>query len=84
MDPDMDGWIDSHCLDADVFILVANAESTIMQAVSFSCLHFASVLDQAYWVSSVVIFKSFATVFKFSEICSIVVHWVNTYNQTHY
>ncbi|KAF5403994.1 Transmembrane GTPase Marf [Paragonimus heterotremus] len=32
VDPDMDKWIDSHCLDADVFILVANAESTLMQA----------------------------------------------------
>ncbi|CAH8461437.1 unnamed protein product [Schistosoma mattheei] len=28
----MDRWIDLHCLDADVFILVANAESTLMQA----------------------------------------------------
>ncbi|VDK32667.1 unnamed protein product [Taenia asiatica] len=32
VDPDMDAWIDRHCLDADVFILVANAESTLMQA----------------------------------------------------
>ncbi|CAH8458251.1 unnamed protein product [Heterobilharzia americana] len=32
VDPDMDKWIDLHCLDADVFILVANAESTLMQA----------------------------------------------------
>ncbi|VDD76894.1 unnamed protein product [Mesocestoides corti] len=32
VDPDMDSWIDRHCLDADVFILVANAESTLMQA----------------------------------------------------
>ncbi|KAA0192137.1 Transmembrane GTPase Marf [Fasciolopsis buskii] len=32
VDPDMDRWIDLHCLDADVFILVANAESTLMQA----------------------------------------------------
>ena len=30
--PDLDIWIDKHCLDADVFILVANSESTIMQA----------------------------------------------------
>lgn len=35
VDPDMDAWIDRHCLDADVFILVANAESTLMQAVRF-------------------------------------------------
>lgn len=29
--PNLDKWIDEHCLDADVFILVANAESTLMQ-----------------------------------------------------
>ncbi|XP_026461618.1 transmembrane GTPase Marf [Ctenocephalides felis] len=28
--PNLDGWIDKHCLDADVFVLVANAESTLM------------------------------------------------------
>ena len=30
--PDLDTWIDKHCLDADVFILVSNSESTLMQA----------------------------------------------------
>ena len=30
----MDQWINKHCLDADVFVLVSNAESTIMQTVS--------------------------------------------------
>ncbi len=34
--PDLDSWIDKHCLDADVFVLVANAESTLMQTVSLS------------------------------------------------
>ncbi|XP_066025138.1 mitofusin-2-like isoform X2 [Pocillopora verrucosa] len=29
MSPDLDLWIDKHCLDADVFVLVANAESTL-------------------------------------------------------
>ncbi|XP_056016681.1 mitofusin-2-like isoform X2 [Ostrea edulis] len=29
--PDLDDWIDKYCLDADVFVLVANAESTLMQ-----------------------------------------------------
>ncbi|CAK9291034.1 unnamed protein product [Gordionus sp. m RMFG-2023] len=29
--PDVDQWIDKHCQDADVFILVANSESTLMQ-----------------------------------------------------
>nr|XP_006819998.1 PREDICTED: mitofusin-2-like [Saccoglossus kowalevskii] len=28
---DLDSWIDDHCLDADVFVLVANAESTLMR-----------------------------------------------------
>ncbi|XP_028394078.1 mitofusin-2-like [Dendronephthya gigantea] len=28
--PDLDTWIDNYCLDADVFVLVANAESTLM------------------------------------------------------
>ena len=31
--PDLDLWIDKHCLDADVFVLVANAESTLMVTV---------------------------------------------------
>ncbi|XP_063231897.1 transmembrane GTPase Marf [Bacillus rossius redtenbacheri] len=30
--PNLDDWIDRHCLDADVFVLVANAESTLMLA----------------------------------------------------
>ncbi|XP_066997759.2 transmembrane GTPase Marf [Anabrus simplex] len=29
--PNLDEWIDRHCLDADVFVLVANAESTLMR-----------------------------------------------------
>ncbi len=29
--PDLDSWIDKFCLDADVFVLVSNAESTLMQ-----------------------------------------------------
>ncbi|XP_023718994.1 transmembrane GTPase Marf isoform X2 [Cryptotermes secundus] len=28
--PNLDEWIDRHCLDADVFVLVSNAESTLM------------------------------------------------------
>lgn len=34
IDPDLDYWINHHCLDADVFVLVANAESTLTQTVS--------------------------------------------------
>ncbi|KJH40355.1 hypothetical protein DICVIV_13699 [Dictyocaulus viviparus] len=33
LSPEFDGWIDKHCLDADVFVLVLNAESTLTQAV---------------------------------------------------
>lgn len=31
---ELDSWIDSFCLDADVFVLVGNAESTLMNTVS--------------------------------------------------
>ena len=31
--PDSDAWIDKVCLDADVFILISNAESTLMNTV---------------------------------------------------
>lgn len=30
---ELDSWIDKFCLDADVFVLVANSESTLMQTV---------------------------------------------------
>lgn len=33
--PNLDDWIDNHCLNADVFVLVLNAESTMTLAVSF-------------------------------------------------
>ena len=32
--PNLDEWIDNHCLDADVFVLVAHAQSTLMVTVS--------------------------------------------------
>jgi mitofusin len=32
MNPDVDKWINDHCLNADVFVLVSNAESTLMNA----------------------------------------------------
>ena len=35
MNANIDDWITKHCLDADVFVLVSNAESTLMNAVSF-------------------------------------------------
>lgn len=34
--PNLDSWIDRHCLDADVFVLVANSESTLMLTVCFT------------------------------------------------
>ena len=34
----VDTWIDTHCLDADVFVLVANSESTFMQTVCTALL----------------------------------------------
>ena len=30
VESDLDEWIDKFCLDSDVFVLVANAESTLM------------------------------------------------------
>jgi len=35
MNPNIDEWIDKHCTDADVFVLVSNAESTLMNTVSY-------------------------------------------------
>ena len=34
MNPDLNEWINKYCLDADVFVLVSNAESTLMLTVS--------------------------------------------------
>ena len=36
MDPDLDQWINKYCLDADVFVLVSNAESALTGTVSCS------------------------------------------------
>ena len=35
MNPNVDEWIDKHCTDADVFVLVSNAESTLMNIVIY-------------------------------------------------
>ena len=41
----LDEWIDKHCLDADVFVLVANAESTLMVTVcQHSCHHLGNLM----------------------------------------
>ncbi len=47
--PNLDEWIDKHCLDADVFVLVANAESTLMVTVS---LHSPTELFKYGWIHS--------------------------------
>ncbi|XP_071789492.1 mitofusin-2-like [Asterias amurensis] len=31
VEPNLDDWIDKYCMDADVFVLVSNAESTLMR-----------------------------------------------------
>ena len=33
---DLDAWIDQQCLDADVFVLVVNAESVLTRTVSLT------------------------------------------------
>ena len=43
--PDLDKWIDDYCLDADVFVLVANAESTLMQTVRILFSIFAVLIQ---------------------------------------
>lgn len=46
MSPDLDSWIDKFCMDADVFVLVANAESTLMQTVQYQHItHRPSSMD---------------------------------------
>lgn len=44
MNPNMDEWINKHCLDADVFVLVSNAESTLMTAVSSTAMNVMCIL----------------------------------------
>ncbi len=34
MSPDLDDWINKYCMNADVFVLVLNAESSLMTTVS--------------------------------------------------
>lgn len=43
--PNLDEWIDKHCLDADVFVLVANAESTLMVTVSIFTFCLVSIFN---------------------------------------
>lgn len=48
--PNLDEWIDKHCLDADVFVLVANAESTLMVTVCIRFFfNFCHVSKRSFW-----------------------------------
>ncbi|KAI6194199.1 Transmembrane GTPase fzo-1 [Aphelenchoides besseyi] len=46
LSPEFDSWIDKHCLDADVFVLVSNAESTLTQAEKNFFLRVSRKLSQ--------------------------------------
>ena len=47
-----DNWIEEHCQDADVFVLVANAESTVKKSVFFFLVYFLLFLSSVFYVSS--------------------------------
>ena len=38
IDPNNDEWIDKHCTDVDVFVLVSNARATLLNFVSYRLL----------------------------------------------
>lgn len=42
--PNLDDWIDNHCLDADVFVLVLNSESTMTLAVGITENHLPNTI----------------------------------------
>ncbi|PAV82648.1 hypothetical protein WR25_05868 isoform C [Diploscapter pachys] len=46
LSPEFDAWIDKHCLDADVFVLVCNAEATLTQAEKNFFLRVAKKLSK--------------------------------------
>lgn len=46
MNPNIDEWIDKHCTDADVFVLVSNAESTLMNTVCYYDGHVCYMLTE--------------------------------------
>lgn len=59
--PDLDTWIDKFCRDADVFVLVANAESTLMQTVHIRSLrreHDDLLHGLSYFAKTCVLFYS--------------------------
>ena len=68
VEADLDEWIDKFCLDSDVFVLVANAESTIMLTEKVSLiqifmnpLHFMSMYSVHSMMSWNLTSKKFPT-----------------------
>lgn len=55
----LDDWIDNHCLNADVFVLVLNAESTMTLAVS---------LNNNYLIIAIKKYKNFQEKSFFHEV----------------
>lgn len=50
--PNLDDWIDNHCLNADVFVLVLNAESTMTRAVRIVPLSFKKNFTTKFSINS--------------------------------
>jgi hypothetical protein len=57
----LDDWIDNHCLNADVFVLVLNAESTMTLAVSF-CTEYTLHNIFEFFQFLILEFKNFSAV----------------------
>lgn len=63
--PNLDECIDKYCLDADVFVLVSNAESTLMGTVSLMSMHTRYFLP-IYLIEKIMIDYIFVSPFLFS------------------
>ena len=59
----MDDWIDKFCLDSDVFVLVANAESTLMLTEK---KFFHKVWNGSMYNSSLVVGITYYSIMKLS------------------
>lgn len=78
---DLDEWIDKHCLDADVFVLVANAESTLTVAVSCNIFHVFSIGFFLYFVnriSKIVLALNIMSICGFNIIYRTIFYLLNT------
>lgn len=67
--PNLDSWIDRHCLDADVFVLVANSESTLMLTVNLLILCKRAVSKNSKNVGKEFLLQSFFTIIKTKRFC---------------